>query len=120
MPIYELRILPPLAIARFGSSPTPLEAYDLEIPKQDPMGFRNIKPAETLEVDQETGEIARSYMPDPPIKFRDGEKVRPVSPFLEVYARTSEDCLEPLTTGILEREGLSSSDVQWKVEVANI
>lgn len=123
MPIHELRILPPLAIARFGSSATPLEAYDLEIPEQDPMGFRIIRPKETLEVDQETGEIARCYTPKPPIQFRDSEgekKVRPVAPFVEVYARTGENCLEPFTTSILESEGLSSKDVLWTVEVANL
>src|SRR6478609_477507 len=119
MPIYELLILPPLAIARFGSSPIPLEAYDLLVPEQDPMGFREIVPRETLEVDQKTGEITRSYVPEL-IQFRDGEKVRPVAPFLEVYARTSEKCLEPLTLSILEKEGLNSENLEWKVEVANI
>jgi hypothetical protein len=120
MPIHELRILPPLAIARFGSSPTPLEAYDLRVREDDPMAFREIVPKETLEVDNETGEIIRCYVPGQ-IHFRDKEKkIRPVAPFLDVYACTSEDCLEPLTLGMLSQEGLTDQDVHWSVEVANI
>ena len=48
--ITELRILPPLAIARLGSSPTPLDAYSLK-PSEDPLGYRRICPEETLVVE---------------------------------------------------------------------
>jgi len=44
MSILGLRILPPLATGRFGSSPHPLEAFDLEIPDEAPLDFRRIVP----------------------------------------------------------------------------
>ena len=59
MAITELRILPPLAIARLGSSRTPLEAYELEPCDKAPLDFRKIVGRETLEVDENTGVITR-------------------------------------------------------------
>jgi hypothetical protein len=56
MSILELTILPPLAIARLGSSQHPLEEL-LEVP-DDGLDFRRITPAETLYVDASSGEIA--------------------------------------------------------------
>lgn len=119
MPILELRILPPLAVGRLGSSPHPLEAYDLVPDAQQPLGYRNICPRETLEVDEATGAIQRQYLPER-IRFKDGEHIRPVAPFLEVFARTSEDVLEPLTLELLAQEGLAPADVKWSVDVGNI
>jgi hypothetical protein len=49
--IVELRILPPFAIARLGSSPDPMDNYQLII--ADPIGARQIQPAETLLVNRE-------------------------------------------------------------------
>jgi hypothetical protein len=119
MPILDLRILPPLAIARFGSSATPLEAYELAVEESDPLGFRRIIPRETLEIDEASGAVARQYTPER-IRFRDGEHIRPVAPFLEVYAQTSHDVLEPLTLDLLDAEGLGPDSVRWKVTVANL
>jgi hypothetical protein len=118
MPITELRVLPPFAIARLGASSTPLEAYSLELPKDEPLDFRVIRPQETLEVDPERGTL-RAYKPKR-IRFKDGRQIRPVAPFLEVWARTSEETLEPLTLALLESEGLEPEAVRWSVEVANI
>ncbi|MFZ0272625.1 MAG: hypothetical protein WB524_02405 [Acidobacteriaceae bacterium] len=119
MPILEIRLLPPMAIARFGSSQTPLEAYELKVPEDDPLGFRQICPSTTLEIDPDTGEVSRAYIPER-IKFRDGDKIRPVAPFLEVFARTSEDVIEPLTLDLLAAEGLGPDAIKWKIDVANI
>ena len=116
MSILELRILPPLAIARLGSSPEPLENYDLVV--EDPLGYRSIRPCETLRVDPATGEL-EAYTPDT-IRFRDGDKIRPVAPFLEVFARTGADVLEPLTVDLLKAESLSPSDLRWTVKLGNI
>lgn len=118
MSILDLQILPPLAIARLGSSAEPLENYELVV--TDPLGHREIQPAETLRVDPQTGEIAEAYMPPAPIRFRDGTRIRPVAPFLEVFARTSADTLEPLTLDLLAAEGLTAADVTWTVSVGNI
>src|SRR5579863_8792628 len=121
MPITGLRILPPFAIGRFGSSTTPLEAYKLEVPKENPLDFRRIVGCETFEIDPETGAIIRQYTPEgESIRFKDGDQVRPVAPFLEVFAQTDENTLEPLTLTLLSAEGLTADSVEWSVHVANL
>jgi hypothetical protein len=117
MSILELRILPPLAVARLGSSPEPLENYDLVV--DDPLGYRKIQPSETLRIDPATGEIVEAYTPNR-IQFRDGDRIRPVAPFLEVFARTGEDVLEPLTLDLLKAEGLAPENLCWTVTLGNI
>lgn len=119
MAISALRILPPFAIARFGSSPQPLEAYELETPSETPLDYRRIVPRETFEVDPASGAITRCYTPDH-ILFRDGERIRPVAPFLEVFACTDADTLEPLTLELLRREGIAPDALQWTASVANL
>jgi hypothetical protein len=116
--ITEVRILPPLGIARLGSSQTPLGAYTLESP-EDPLGYRRIHPEETLVVDQETGAILRAETPDK-VVFRDGDRIRPVAPFFEVWAREDHDELQPLTMGLLEKYGLKPESVIWNVRAANL
>jgi hypothetical protein len=117
MSILEIRILPPLAVARLGSSAEPLENYELVV--DQPLDHRSIVPAETLRVDRATGEITEAYTPRE-ILFRDGDRIRPVAPFLEVFARTAPDVLEPLTVELLRAEGLVPEDVCWTVTLGNI
>lgn len=122
MPILELRILPPLAVARLGGAAEPLEAYDLETDPDSPMNYRRIVPRESFEIDPVDGRIVRAYVPDK-IRFKDDDKlVRPVAPFLEVYARTSAEPeqLQPLTAALLAADGLSLADLHWDVELGNI
>jgi len=117
--IIEIRILPPFAIARLGSSPDPMDSYKLEI--TDPIGPRQIIADETLIVDTKSGDVT-SKIPPFEVRFRDDEgKIRPVSPFLEVWARLdgSRD-LVPLTIDILSDCGLTPADLKWRVHVANI
>ena len=116
--ITELRILPPLAIARLGSSPTPLENYELR-PPADSLGFREIHPAETLVVDDESGAISKAHKPRK-IVFRDGDSIRPVAPFFEVFARIDQGDLEPLTIQVLQHYGLTPADVTWSVKAGNL
>lgn len=122
--VLGLRILPPLAIARFGSSPMPLEAFELKEPgPEDPMGYRRIEPQDTFKVDPKSGAITEQYRPKT-IRFVDRNgghfQIRPVAPFLEVFAQTSKQDLEPLTTGLLTKLGLGPKAVEWTVEVANL
>jgi len=118
MTIRSLRILPPLAIARLGSSPEPLENYDVRVPANDPLGFREIHGAETLVVDRRRGTISRSYIPKS-IHFKDRRRrVKPVAPFLEVWADVNGS-LVPLTTSLLEKNKLSIDDVEWRAQVGN-
>ncbi len=117
--IVEIRILPPFAIARLGSSTDPMDNYRLEI--TDPIGARQIADAETLLVDRATGDVQAKARPFD-VKFRDAQgNIRPVSPFLEVWALLAgTDELVPLTVDVLRHAGLTPSDVKWSVKAANI
>jgi hypothetical protein len=121
MAILELRILPPLAIGRLGSSKVPLEAFELEVCTTRPLDYRQIVPRRSFVVDAKTGEL-KAHEPDS-IRFKDRDgRIRPVAPFLEVFAVTSGSPgkLVPLTVKLLEAEGLSLSAISWTVEVGNI
>jgi hypothetical protein len=119
MPIKAIRILPPIAIARLGNSSTPLAAYSLGLPENDPLDFRRIIPQETLHVDPATGSIINVDTPKS-IQFKDEEGLRPVAPFLEVWVEDECGSLVPLTLELLKNEGLSPQSVSWSVEVANL
>lgn len=118
MTIRELRILPPLAIARLGAADRPLDNYDVDVDPNDPLGYRRLRPAETLEIDDRSGEVMRSYMPKV-VSFMDDGNVRPVAPFLEVWALTARGQLEPLTLDVLRSHRLSPADIKWNVHLAN-
>lgn len=118
MSILELRILPPLAIARLGAAPHPMDNYDVELHPEDPLGYRRLRPAKTFQVDTDRGTITRAFVPKT-LRFTENGKVRPVAPFLEVWALTSPGRLEPLTKGLLASHGLSPADFRWRFHVAN-
>jgi hypothetical protein len=122
--IQQIRILPPIAIARFGSSPTPMENYDLQVPRDDngkpTTDFREILPAQTLVIDPDDGSVAESFIP-PEIRFRDeGGRIKPVSPFLEVWVQfEGSDDLIPLTIDHLTELGLTPAAILWRAQAAN-
>src|SRR5512139_1173052 len=118
MTIKELRILPPFAIGRLGGASEPQDNYTIEEDPDHPLGFRRIVGQETLIVDDESGEIVESQTP-PRVTFTKGEHIKPVAPFLEVFAVTGDDRLVPLTTDLLERMGVRPGGVSWRVRVAN-
>jgi hypothetical protein len=109
--IDAIRILPPLAIGRFGSADEPVDNYALETDPERPMGFRRIVPRPTLIVDEATGEISGTRTSDR-ITFRTEGRIRPVAPFLEVHAADGAGDLAALTT-------LRVKGVAWRVRVAN-
>jgi hypothetical protein len=127
MKIIELRILPPVAIGRLGSSTQPVAAYDLVVPEDKPVGFREIIPMETLTIDKDTGTITTEtpkeiiFKDATSVTSKDG-KIRPVAPFLELFAITDDapDILQPLTPDLLEKAGLSIQNVKWHVKVGNL
>lgn len=116
--ILELRILPPLVLGRLGSSDQPMDNYAVKI--DEPLGYRKLVPAPTLTVSPKTGEIT-SAKPPRAVRFRDDKQlIKPVSPFLEVWARFEQDGpLVPLTTDHLRQLKLSPGDVQWNITAAN-
>ncbi len=119
MTIRELRILPPFAIGRLGSADEPLDNFTMENDPASPLGFRKIVPQPTLVVDDATGEIADVRTPAS-IEFKTDGRIRPVAPFLEVWARVDEEPdFRPLTTELLAAHGASVADLSWTVRVAN-
>lgn len=117
--IRELRILPPLAIGRLGSAPEPLDNFTMLDNDAHPLDYRRIVPQETLIVDPKTGRISGSRTPQR-ITFKDRGRIRPVAPFLEVFARVDRSrTWQPLTLDVLAQHGCSVKDVSWRVTVAN-
>ncbi|MGN6258415.1 MAG: hypothetical protein ACTHN3_11800 [Solirubrobacterales bacterium] len=117
MTVRELRILPPLAISRLGAAPRPMDNYDVEVDPERPLGGRRLTPARTFEVDPESGEITSDSVPEG-LRFTEEGEVRPVAPFLEVWALTEEE-LRPLTSELLSQAGATPADVRWRVHLGN-
>src|SRR6478609_9334654 len=90
--IKQLRILPPFAIGRLGSASEPMDNYtfDPDINPSDPLGYRELKAQPTLIVDEHSGEIKEQGIRRR-VEFEHGGRIRPVGPFLEVYAITDTD-----------------------------
>ncbi|WP_421696456.1 hypothetical protein [Aestuariivirga sp.] len=116
--IKALRILPPLAIGRLGAAEDPLDNYTVTVDDGDTLGYRRIVPAKTLLIDPTSGEISGSRTAEN-IAFTSDGHIRPVAPFLEVFAVTSRDELVPLTAQLLEENGLTEKALRWRVRVAN-
>ncbi len=120
--ILNIRIFPPLAIARLGSSPDPMDNYDL-LPADDITGYRKLVPAASFQVSNNT--ISGIQTPAS-VQFRDSNnRIKPVSPFLEVWAileidGVEADEFEQLTKDHLSELGLSDSDLSWRVNVGNL
>jgi hypothetical protein len=117
MTIKELRILPPFAIGRLGSADEPLDNYTIE-DAELPLSFRRIKGAPTLIVGETSGEILRTRTLDT-VRFKKGGHIRPVAPFLEVFAVTEKNVLEPLNLELLDQHRLGPSSISWRISVAN-
>jgi hypothetical protein len=116
--IYEIRILPAFAIGRLGSSPEPMDNYEWEFP--DTIGYRKLVPAETFYIDPKTGKIMSRKKPDE-VRFRDSKnRIRPISPFLEVWAILKKNGpLVPLNLKHLKELGLGPSAISWRVQLGN-
>lgn len=116
--IKALRILPPFAIGRLGSAGEPLDNYTIDDNPDQPLGFRKIIPAPTLRVDPASGEIAAVDTPET-MDFKHNGQIRPVAPFLELFAENDSGDLEPVTTAMLAALGLDAAAIEWRVTVAN-
>jgi hypothetical protein len=121
--IKQLRILPPFAIGRLGSADEPMDNYSIDLQaatdEPEPLGYRKLKPEATLIVGERSGEIEDVQTPTLPLQFKVNGKIRPVAPFLEVFALTDDGELVPLTVELLSANGFAVKDVSWKVSVAN-
>jgi hypothetical protein len=138
MRIKSLRLLPPLAFARFGSArEEPQPNFELKINKDDPLGFREIDPAQTLKLGDDGSvsipstderKLRLLAADNPKVKlaelnklFRVGNLIRPVAPFFELFAivENDPDKLVPVTPELLKSCGVDSSAVEWNVRVEN-
>ncbi len=117
--IEEIWICPPLAFARFGQSPYPMENFHWAENDYSPRGTAEtvIKPALTFKIDDATSKIS-AYLPEE-IRFKDNGKWRPVCPFFELHGRLSDGSEKPIGLNELQEAGLSLKNIQWKITVAN-
>jgi hypothetical protein len=115
--LAAVRILPPFAIARMGDSPQAMDNYELAA-GANVVAPRTLRPASTLQVDTASGRITGATTPAA-VKFRDPQgRIKPVAPFLEVWAQLEEGGpLQPLTRQHLDDLG---AKVEWHVQVANV
>ncbi len=118
--IVDIFFLPPLAIGRVGGGDTPLECFTWAVDPTLLGGGRTvIEPAITLEV-LDNGSL-RTYLPST-IRFRDGEGLRPVAPFFELWATVESDTGTrdaPVTLDLLTENEATPDHLEFTVTVAN-
>ena len=127
MPVQEtlvdLFFNPPMAIARLGSSPEPMESFNWVVDKSS-HGSNNtfVVPDISLHVGDD-GSVS-PYMPEM-ISFRDDNfQVKPVAPFFELWgvfqnSESGEVSEAPITLDILKEHRLSTKDISFRVRTAN-
>ena len=92
--IKQLKILPPFAIGRLGSADEPMDNYTIDLAaatdEPEPLGYRKLKPLETLIVGERSGEIEGVRTPTLPLQFKvNGKSVR--------WRRSSKSSRSPTT-----------------------
>jgi hypothetical protein len=122
--IQEILLLPPIAIARLGGSTSPQDAYTwVSAPNPRSRGETTITPDWSLSVRPDA--TVDPVMAES-IAFRDGPLIRPVCPFLELWALTGEAGSDrstwkeiPVTPNLLRENGAALSDVMFTVDARN-
>jgi hypothetical protein len=122
--VQSIFIDPPVAIARLGGSNVPQDAFQWA-PASDPHidAQTVIMPDWSLDVRADGSVSPR--LPQR-LRFRDGDLVRPVAPFFEVWALVGEADSDsstwdevPLTEALLATLGVTPGDVTVRVEAIN-
>lgn len=128
--ILGLRIDPPMAIARVGTAPEPVDAYRWEVAENAHRGVQTrIVPAPSLRAApcEGAGEGAcrlEAWLPDE-IRFKDDAgRIRPVAPFFALWARVQDGrsgavAEEPLTPALMAELGCRLGDLRFTVTAAN-
>jgi len=115
--VRSLFFTPPMAVARLGGSDTPVDAF---VWREDPTtlggGLTSLEPVVSLRVEDD-GSVS-SYRPVE-LAFRDGDLLRPVAPFLELWVELEDGGTMPLTSTLLAELGGSLGDVHHRVGAAN-
>jgi hypothetical protein len=122
--IQGIFISPPIAIARLGGSTTPQDAYGwVQSSNPRSKGETTITPDWSLEV-RPDGTVT-PVLPSS-LSLREGPLIRPVCPFLELWALVGEpgsnvSALKetPLTPSLLAGQGLALNDLTVKLDAKN-
>jgi hypothetical protein len=121
--IRDIFFDPPLVVARLGGSSTPQVAFEW-VESSDPHNDAetSVRPAWSLNVLAD-GSVS-PFMPDR-VAFREGASIRPVSPFLELWAVVgdSDDAStwseQPLTPALLAENGATLASLHFVVNAQN-
>ena len=119
--IRRLFFTPPIALARLGGSTTPMDAFDWVVGDPHTIAETRVRPTWTLIVDSQGG--VTPQLPDK-LSVRDGPLLRPVAPFLELWAMTgdgapSEWLPQPVTPALLAANGTGESQASFRVTALN-
>src|ERR1700676_7837 len=123
--IQQIFCDPPIVIARLGGSTTAVSAYSWQ-PSPDPRseGDTVIVPDWSLDVLPD-GSL-RPFKPDT-IELRDGNLIRPVSPFVEIWVRLGEPGSDaatwrdaPLTEALLGPFAADRAAVTFRIDARNL
>lgn len=121
--LVEVFFHPPMAVARFGASPTPLDAFEWRI-SRDAHGrvLTVVEPALSFRV-QDDGRLA-PFLPSE-VRFKDDDgAVRPVAPFFELWAalQGADGGIEevPFTLALLDELKITLRHVSIEVTAANL
>jgi hypothetical protein len=121
--LLSIFFTPPMAVARLGASPTPLDAFEWHTTRAAHGGVQTvIEPARSFRV-REDGSL-EPHLPDG-IRFKDDDgAVRPVAPFFELWGRfqSPEDgSVEelPLTPALLHELGITLRHLAIEVTAGN-
>ena len=111
--IEEIFFLPPMAVARLGGSDTPLGSFTwVEDPAQHGAGATVLQPTISLDVQPQDGSV-RPFLRTT-LQFRDGNLLRPVAPFFELWAKVrGKPDPEPLTSTLLQASQGSLNGVTY-------
>jgi hypothetical protein len=117
--IQRILFRPPNVIARVGGSEHPMEAYEWgEDPAIHGKHATVVIPALTLAVLQD-GSVS-PYTPSS-LRFADQNRVRPVAPFLELWAICEGQAEpQPLNLALLAAHGLAPADIYFSITIANL
>jgi len=122
--IQEIFCDPPIVIARLGGSTTPVVAYSWQ-PSPDPRSEGDTVITADWSLDVLPDGSLRPFKPDA-IELRDGELVRPVCPFIEIWARLGEDGSEastwrdvPLTETLLGSFNANRAAITFRIDARN-
>lgn len=120
--IRRLFFTPSVAVARLGGSLTPLDAFEWVAGDPHTVAETRVRPTWTLDVMPDATVLPR--LPRE-LVLRDGPLLRPVAPFLELWALTGDGPApgwqpRPVSPELLAANGVSVADLTFTVTARNL